>query len=415
MPIEDEQHAEYLAALQAQVDRLTDRNEALERRVGRLEADRETLRARLASRGSRFRRPTAEPVAGPPVDTPSADRSVEIPGVGRIPDLAFPTEHPARVDLRVATVLDPFSRAAFGYEFACVDVTPDDWLEVLEPDPPDLLFVESAYQGKDRTWATRVARFGSPHPSLAALVGWCRDRSIPTVFWNKEDPINYDWFVSSAGLFDHVFTVDADTISRYTADLGHRRVEGLPFAAQPAIHHPPADESTRRGAVAFAGSYYAAKHAGRRQQMDMLLDPAREFGLQIFDRHGTSPDPRFAWPERFRPNIVGSLTYPQTVEAYRRYRAFLNVNTVVDSPTMCARRIFELVACGTRVVSGPSRAITEIVPAGVVALAETRAQAVEALRAALEEPGAETEAGLEWIRDGHTYRHRVDRILDLVG
>ena len=37
--------------------------------------------------------------------------------------------------------------------------------------------------------------------------------------------------------------------------------------------------------------------------------------------------------------------------AYREYKVFLNVNSVVGSPTMCARRIFEITASGTPVVS----------------------------------------------------------------
>ena len=49
---------------------------------------------------------------------------------------------------------------------------------------------------------------------------------------------------------------------------------------------------------------------------------------------------------------MGELPYDQMLAAYKMYKVFLNVNSVIDSPTMCARRVFELSACSTPVVSG---------------------------------------------------------------
>lgn len=390
---------EYLRSLQGQVDSLRSRNERLSSRVRKLEAEREKLRAMLPrrKRGKPSQRRT------PPRD----DRSIVIPGVGTIADLTLPDGPIQRPDLRVAVVLDKFSRAAFQYEFSVVDVPAVGWEPLLEENQPDLLLVESSYSGHDGSWAGRIARFGSASPELEALTSWCRGRGIPTAFWNKEDPINHDWFVSSAALFDHVFTVDSNLLDRYVQKLGHSRVGVLQFSAQPVIHHPPADGSVRSGAVAFAGAYYAAKHPERRQQMEMLLDAAIERGLHIFDRMGRPDDTRFAWPEKYREYVVGSLTYPQTLEAYRRYETFINVNTVVDSPTMCARRVYELLASGTRVISGPSMAL-EGVP---VEIAASNEQA----RSVLSAPdGGSAEERVTWANAGHLTSHRVEAILKAV-
>ena len=40
--------------------------------------------------------------------------------------------------------------------------------------------------------------------------------------------------------------------------------------------------------------------------------------------------------------------------AYTSYKVFLNVNSVTHSPTMCARRLFELSAAQTAVVTAPA-------------------------------------------------------------
>ncbi|WP_371858334.1 glycosyltransferase, partial [Pseudomonas sp. FW215-L1] len=45
------------------------------------------------------------------------------------------------------------------------------------------------------------------------------------------------------------------------------------------------------------------------------------------------------------------------LSAYRSFKIFLNVNSVTSSPSMCARRIFEIAASGTAVVSTESAAL----------------------------------------------------------
>jgi hypothetical protein len=402
---------EHLRALQAQIDHLVERNEARLDRIARLERDRDVLRRRLEeAKQGRFSR--RNPTEATPEPTPPPPPALEVPGVGIIREGEIrPLKEPR--DLRVATIVDGFTATVLDPEFRAHPISALTWEPDLEAAAPELLFVESAYRGFDGSWASRVARFGGPSSQLEAVVDWCRRRQIPTVFWNKEDPINFDWFVESARLFDFVFTVDGDMIPRYRDLLGHDRVHLLQFFAQPAIHYPGPEEQ-RTGTVAFAGSYYAAKHPERREQMEMLLDPAREFGLHIFDRHGDTDDERFAWPEKYRPHIVGSLTYLQTVEAYRRYQVFLNVNTVTDSPTMCARRVFELAASGTPIVSGPGRAIDPLAQAGVLSIVESPHDTTSVLQTLLDqEKLRETWARLAqvWVGAGNAATDRVEEIL----
>ena len=386
---------EYVRSLQEQLDSVVARNQRLARRIAKLEGDR----VKLGRKPSFWRRHRSEqPI---PAGT---DRTVSIPKVGEIRDAPLPDGPISRPNLVVAAVLDDFSRSAFGYEFALKDIAAADLEESLESAAPDLLLAESAYRGVDGSWAGRIARFGRPSPQLQRLVDWCKTHGVPTVFWVKEDPINHDWFTASASLFDVVLTVDSNMLDSYRRRLDHDRVGVLPFAAQPVIHHPPADPS-RPGRVAFAGSYYAAKHPARREQMQIVLEPALEFGLQIFDRMDRQIDARFAWPDIYVDHIVGSLTYPQTLEAYRRYETFLNVNTVTDSPTMCSRRVYELLASGTRVISGPADALTGV-PVEV-----TRSRD-ETHRLLSQGPQFDAKEGIAWVQSGNTMSDRVDTILE---
>lgn len=340
------------------------------------------------------------------------------------PELPVPDAPLRRAGLRVAVVLDDFSGLALRFEWQQVPVRPSDWRAVLEAEPVDLLFVESAWQGNGGAWRYHLAGDSAPRPALAELVAWCRERGVPTVFWNKEDPAHYADFLATARLFDHVFTTDADRLPHYRRDLGHDRVGVLPFAAQPALHHP-----VRHGAghherdVAFAGMYFAHRHPERREQLDLLLGAAlragtrMDTGLEIFSRQ-LGGDARYQFPEPYASRVVGSLPYPQMLTAYRAYKVFLNVNTVVGSPTMCARRIFEITAAGTPVVSTPSPAIDAVFAADEVAQVSEPDEAEWTLRALVRNAELRdrmVHRAQRRIWAGHTYAHRVDDVLRAVG
>lgn len=103
---------------------------------------------------------------------------------------------------------------------------------------PDLLFVESAWQGWHNSWKYRIAAYPD-HPErnnhlLLRLLEYARKRHIPTVFWDKEGLVHFDRFIDSARHFDHVFTVDADTIPRYKKVMGGERFRTCAALCRPA-------------------------------------------------------------------------------------------------------------------------------------------------------------------------------------
>ena len=109
--------------------------------------------------------------------------------------------------------------------------------------------------------------------------------TIPTVFWNKEDPVHFDDFADAASQFDWIFTTDADCIDRYVELAGHERVGALPFAAQPRLHNPIGAPRQRLARACFAGSWQADNYADRGADVELLLRPVLDAGLlDIFDR-----------------------------------------------------------------------------------------------------------------------------------
>lgn len=309
------------------------------------------------ARGSGGTQPTTKvPVAPRALSSASTEIVVAEPVSRSLPSLE---------SMVVAGVLDEMSRASFGPECELLTFTPSDWRARFEKSPPDLLLVESAWRGNGGSWEYQVGSYSFPDsiglPKLSEMVRACRDRGIPTVFWNKEDPVHFEKFKEAAVLFDVVFTTDSDQVGTYRELPGLRAhsVAGLPFAAQPELHFP-GPLSDRDPRPVFAGTFYRNRHPERREQLEMLLDGALRQGLVIYDRMGGEVTESFGYPDRFHSSIVGGVPYEEMVEIYRRHRVFLNTNSVIDSPTMFSRRVFELLACGTPIVSTPSRGVSEM-------------------------------------------------------
>ena len=210
-----------------------------------------------------------------------------------------------------------------------------------------------------------------------------------------------------------MFTTDADCVARYRDRLDHDRVHVLQFAAQPRLHNPVLSQG-REARVAFAGSWNGTKYPARGRWLDMLLGAAMARGvLDIFDRYAEAEDQAQRFPERYRPAVHGAVPYDEIAErVYKRYAALVNVNSVEDSPSMVARRVFELAACGTPVVSSPSPALHGEF-AEVVYEVSSPSEAERVIERVLtDELGTLRRAtrGVRLVHSRHTYRHRVNAL-----
>ena len=324
--------------------------------------------------------------------------------------------------IRVGVILDDFSALSFAHEWTTVALTRADWREQL--DHVDFVFLESAWNGNGGAWKYQLTGSSGLKDEARELLTACRSRGVPTVFWNKEDPPHFEDFLEVASLVDHVFTTDSRLIESYRERVGHDNVRTLPFAAQPAIHNPtrPTGPRAEHG-VAFAGMYFAHKYPERREQMDWLLGGASDAASKqkerfaIFSRqHGG--DEKYQFPGELEEHVVGSLPYDHMLTAYKDFAAFLNVNSVVDSPSMCARRIFEISASGTPVVSAPSTATREFFPPDEVFQPSDRDEAAHTVRALLRSPELRDRTvhrAQRRIWENHTYTHRAMTIMDAVG
>ncbi|MUN35888.1 glycosyltransferase family protein [Actinomadura litoris] len=279
-----------------------------------------------------------------------------------------PPEGPvARPGLVAAVVLGPVLEAALRYEWTQVaGLKPGDWWETLEARRPALLLVES---------------IGTGLP-VAEMAAWCRERGVPSAYWDTGAGLG-----EAAGAFDHVFTVDSGAVPEHRRRLGHDRVTHLPFAAQPRLHNPVRVHDHGRYPLLYEGEYDATA--------EPLIAPAPRLGAH-FAATGV--------PHLYRQRVVPPWPHERAASARKRYQ-------VMIAPD--ARRAYEAAAAGVPVVHHRADAAPSFGPA-----VEDGKDAGRILRALLRAPelrDRQAHLALREIHAAHTYRHRVDTVLEKLG
>lgn len=319
----------------------------------------------------------------------------------------------------LACIFDTFTYYCFKNEFNIISISPDNYKHAFNNYHVDAFLCESAWKGNQSSWRFHIGKLNEKKKGgLKHVLFECKNKNIPSIFWNKEDPVHFDHFIDDAKSFDYIFTTDELIIPKYQKLVGHKNVYALPFAAQEKIHNPIRSEP-RDGSVCFAGTHYNTKYAERIIDMRMILHPAMDFGLEIYDRnYGATGHEKimYGFPEIYRPFIKGKLEYSEMIRAYKKYKVFLNINSVKYSPTMLSRRVFELLACGTPVISTYSEAIENLLGLDTVVMVETEEDTRRYIEKLLTDDHFWWEKSLCGIRrvlEHHTYHMRKNKIFKI--
>ncbi|WP_405216959.1 glycosyltransferase [Agrococcus sp. Ld7] len=278
-------------------------------------------------------------------------------------DLRIGEEGKPLEELRIGLIADEFTTTTLSATSQVVSLTRTGWREQLASERLDVVFIESAWEGNGGEWHRAIGHYSAAESAdITRLLEHSRSLGIPSVFWNKEDPVHFNRFRRTACLCDHVFTTDAQMIPEYltTPEAVSKTVSSLPFYAQTKIHNPMPTEREYRHSVAHAGTYYGNRYPDRSRRLIKMLDAAEPFGLTIYDRQASNPDSPYQFPPQFAHAVAGSLPYGDVIDSYKSHLAQINVNSVEQSPTMFSRRVVEIAACGGVVLSSGSRAMTEI-------------------------------------------------------
>lgn len=327
------------------------------------------------------------------------------------------------MDLKIAIISDELTQESLELECRLYKLTPLNYRFVLQFCKPDILLVESCWNGYRGSWKYKVASYPDvpkrTNKTLLKVIDFAKQKGIPTVFWNKEDDIHFDRFINSAKHFDYILTVDQNCVAKYQDIVGeHAKIKPFMFAVQPAFHNFTGFNFKYQRAN-FVGSYSKHVHPIRKIWQDMMFEVAQQStGLTLIDRNSERKSNNYRYPSSSNIEIKPAIPYFKTADIYKDYMFSLNVNTIVNSPTMFSRRLIEIIACGGIVVTNPSLAV-QIHFAEFCNIVETTEQAQELFgKWAKDGPSKQdlekAEAGAIFIVQNWTWEHRLKELMDFV-
>lgn len=274
-------------------------------------------------------------------------------------------------DIKVAFISDQFTYDSFKYEFNLISIDPKKWKSQFKREKPDIFFCESTWHGHNYTgnegpWDKKILKYHDNSGSrkiLFKILEYCKKKKIPTVFWNKEDPVHYNNEAVSAAdtaqHFDYIFTSTVECVEWYKRDYNHPNVYPLLFAGQPKLFNPLNLSTETIEEVVFAGSYNP-RHKERNEKLEDVVDRILKQwkNIRIYDRFYYQSWTKF--PDKYDDYVHPPIDYNETPNLYKKMKWGLNLNTVTESKTMFARRVYELSLTNTNILTNYSVAVDEI-------------------------------------------------------
>lgn len=323
-------------------------------------------------------------------------------------------------DITLGLIADQFTTDTLASAVKVVPLSPQSWRQQLTAQKIDALFVESAWKGNEGEWHRKVGYYSDEEfADLKDLLQYCRHEGIPSLFWNKEDPVHFDRFRKTASLCDHVFTTDSRRIIPYlaTPDAISKTASSCPFYASPKIHNLLPSTRPWQNTAAYGGTYYGKRYPERTEFMDKIMSAAAPLGLTIYDRQHADPESPYKYPAGLAGYVAGDLSYAEMIQAYKAHPVQINVNSVLDSPTMFSRRVVETAACGAPLISGPALGMNRYLE-NSAHIIETETEAAQALENLLQHPAYRWRMALRSARAvmrAHTTEHRLTQMLRTAG
>ncbi len=319
-------------------------------------------------------------------------------------------------DIKIAFICDDMTYKSFKDECTSIFLTPSNWLDIMQEFKPDIFFCESTWNGinkykdcwRGRIYKNKYVKFNN-RKVLFDILDYCRKTNVKTVFWNKEDPIYFDNlknnFSDTALHFDYIFTTAKECVKEYKK-LGHKNVYTLMFGFNEKIFNPINSNNKINKAI-FAGSWFN-EHLERCNDMKNIFKMVQEKGipLEIYDRNFGTSNYLKMFPDKYKEILHKAVPFEKLQEIYKESQFAININTIKNSETMFARRVFELMACNTYIISNYSKGMKKIFGKNVCFLDEDFD--LEKIKEICEE-------NVQYVMDNHTNRKRLKSIYDIVG
>ncbi|MCL1998532.1 MAG: glycosyltransferase [Turicibacter sp.] len=267
-----------------------------------------------------------------------------------------------KAEQKIAIISDEFLYNTYKDIAETTPLHPQHWQNQV--DNINMLLIISSWRGIKEEWSG-LSQTGSKKRSLVLeIISHCKGLNLPTVFYSKEDPPNYQQFIEIAQHCDYVFTAAAEVVDDYKRDCGHNRVFSLMFGINPLFHNPVGSQhGNKRNEVIFSGSWldkYPERGIDICNIFDGVLGSNRQ--LKVFDRNFALKDQRYSFPNKYAQYISPGVPHETLQKVHKLYDWAINMNSVKASQTMFANRVYELEATGNLMISNYSVGINSHLP-----------------------------------------------------
>lgn len=235
---------------------------------------------------------------------------------------------------------------------------PDNYAEVLDAVPLDLVLVESSWNPMSRGWYQFQLPGATAHRAMTDLLQRARSLGCPTAFWLTMREAYAADYVSVAHQCDAVFCADLGAVEAFI----ERGVEAsyLPPGVQPARFHPFSEDPFRRKsghAVYFDG--WADVDRGLADQ-DVLEALGKRAGLAIFESRYRLPAPRLRYLPRLASYVKGCVSPRLHPMALRQSEIVISFDSVAEEQISAQWRALKAAATGNVLVHRGSLSETDI-------------------------------------------------------
>ena len=267
-------------------------------------------------------------------------------------------------DLKVAIVTDRFMFNFYKDVFSNVYwLTPDNYEKVLDEHTIDVFFYISCWRGGDNNeWRGHMEN-ELKFQKILDIIGIAKSQGAKTVFQTIEDPVHYEYFLKLAKNFDYIYTSDISLLERYRVDLPNVVTNYGEYGVNPVFNNPISSVEHICEDVFFAGTYHK-KYKNRCLDADFIFDSlmSNNLALTIADRNLKLNLTQYSFPERFQCSVIPPFDHDQLQRVHKLFAVNVNLNSIQNSPSMCAMRVYELQAQGSLLLSNYAESVTSKFP-----------------------------------------------------
>lgn len=269
-----------------------------------------------------------------------------------------------KLDYKIGIIADQFLYESFK-DIADVEFISRDRRDDIKN--YDFVIFATTWRGVDQSWMGAATANGPIRRQMIMLAEEYNNRGVPTVFYSKEDPVNYNLFKSLAKHCKYIYTTAREVVPLYKEYTGNEDVDVLQFGVNPKIHNPVGSRTKHalehKDEVLFAGSWltkYPTRMSDTKRLFDSILDEKVPF--TIIDRNLELRDPRYQFPSKYIENLTPPVNHDFLMKLHKIFRWSINMNSVKYSETMFANRVYELQAFGNILLSNYNTGINNIFP-----------------------------------------------------